>query len=186
MYYAQLELEPKVRAANTIVADEFTSSALAYDSSVLQHVGTLCDRQRRPGILFHKQYRHAGFNHAHAGEGTRKLKGAGEAAINDLVRSEPVERAALEQHTAPVGANKSGQQIEHCRLAGSVRPQDAGNRARLQNERHVSDSMQATETLVQLLHFEQCTHAKPDRRRRHSGATMPCGRKNKIIMSTRV
>src|SRR3974390_2529207 len=91
-------------------------------------------------------------HHGHPCEGTRKLEGACDAAVDDLVRSEPSERSAVEPHAATIGADESGQQIEHGRLAGAVWSQDAGNRAGLQSEGNVLDGVEAAETLVQPLY----------------------------------
>src|SRR5262249_43519616 len=61
------------------------------------------------------------------GEGTRKLEGARDPPVDDLVRGEAHKRTAVEQYAAAVSTDESGQQIEHCRLAGSVWSQDAGD-----------------------------------------------------------
>src|SRR5262249_23772714 len=117
---------------------------------------------------------------------TRELESAREAEIHDPVRRKAPERTPVEVDGAAIERNEAGEQIEDRGLARAVRPKHAGDGARLQGERDVPDGVQAAEVLVEPVGRQESGHRMRRLTRCHSGATNPCGMKNRMKTSSSV
>jgi hypothetical protein len=91
------------------------------------------------------------FQHRHAFEFTRNLKGTHQLACEDAVRTQTVNTFALEQDASGVGTVVTGNHVEQGGLAGTVWTDQAGDGAATDGHGAVIDRHQTAKTLDHLL-----------------------------------
>ena len=95
------------------------------------------------------------FERGHAAEQADILVGAGDAALHDLVRAQPANRAPIEHDLPFFGRVKAGDAVEKSRFARAVRSDQAGNRAARNLQIDAAHRRQAAEALDHATHIEQ-------------------------------
>ena len=110
------------------------------------------------------------------------LERARDAAPCDLPRREAGDRLTGEDDLAAIGRVAPGQHVEASRLAGAVRPHDAGEPAFLERERDVLEHDLMTEALVQMPCLEERHVRSPSRSR--ATARLPRGHAAAAIPAT--
>ena len=115
------------------------------------------------------------FQHRHRRDRAWHLEGACQAAPQQLVWPQPVNRLAVEQDRAGSGLQCTGDDIEECRFPRPVRADQPGDRSPVDVERAVVDRPVAAECLGDGAHLEdgvlldrcRCGRLLPDGDCRH-------------------
>src|SRR5258708_6683341 len=96
---------------------------------------------------------------AELAERASDLEGASDAVLGDAVGGHAGDGLALEGDLAGARLEIAGHEVEQRRLPRAIGADDAGDRSRLDGERHVGDRRQAAEVLGQVLDGEDAHDA---------------------------
>ena len=93
--------------------------------------------------------------HGQAREAPRYLKAAHQAGGGDAIRPPARDRPAVEADAAGVRRHQAGDAVEQCRLAGTVRPDEAGDTTGLHAQIDAAQGVHAVIAAGQAADFEQ-------------------------------
>ena len=99
------------------------------------------------------------FQHRHIGQRLHDLVGAGEPVAGDNERLFAGDVDAVENDLAGIRREHAVDQIEQRRFAGAVRPDQAEDFARLDDEAQIVYGLQAAEALADAVEIEQRRHS---------------------------
>src|SRR5262249_13036181 len=85
--------------------------------------------------------------HRHLAEGTRDLEGPAEPAADAMLGAQLLETSAVQQDAPGARALRSGDEVEHGRLAGAVGPDQPDDAAAIDPERNIIDGFDPAEML---------------------------------------
>ena len=129
-------------------------------------LGALHRTRREPGgdealARLARRHHHQVLERRHVGEFVRDLEGAQHTAVKQLVRLQTSDIFAVEDDLAAVGRDVAGDEVEQRRLAGTVRPDEPGDRSPLDPKRALVDCAQAAKALADVLHVDDCVEGHP-------------------------
>src|SRR5947209_15442225 len=121
----------------------------------------------------------------HLAEHADVLERSGEPALRPLPARPSIDRFAVEADVAFALVAEAGDQIEGCRLAGAVWPDQSMHRLRLDMERHAVDRGEAAKAYSEIFKCkERAVHARAPVRPMRQG-TRPCGMNRTAITMMR-
>src|SRR5690625_4287509 len=125
----------------------FSQLALLSSPAAAQHAGEVLP------LLLTGRNEHV-LEDAHAEEQPGNLKAAHQAAFERACWAGAAYVPAVQQHLTRGGRPGTGDDVEQGALAAAVRPDQADELTRLDQERHLVDRFQAAEVLTQVLQFK--------------------------------
>ena len=114
-------------------------------------------------------------DHAHGLEALDHLEGAADAALATLGRRHAGDVLAIEPDRAFGRPHHARDQVEHRRLTGTVRTDQADDLAAADRDRDVAVGDEARKALGDAAGFEQSRHGATALRRRENSSIRPCG-----------